>query len=301
MKVLHIGLMVSGKKPYVGLERELNLISDYKSLIIKTPEPEMIQFAQEFQPDIIFMQVQRANVISLSTFEELSKIAKVINWTGDVRHPIPQWYIDAAPYCTTAFSNNHDVKEMSGYEDFNVKFLQIGFDPKVFYPKVVEKDIDIIFMGNNYTSAMFPLSQMRIDMVSFLKKKYGDRFKLYGSGWHNSDGGCNGNQVEENELYNRSKIAINLSHYDYENYSSDRMYRLMGSGCFCLSHKYKGIEEDFDIARQLDVWSDFNELSQKIDYYLTNEIERRAKAYFGYDHVCNTYSYKQMAENILKL
>lgn len=301
MKLLHIGLMVSGTKPYAGLERELNLITDYLSLTLKTPQPEMIRIAQEFKPDIIFMQIQRANVIDLETFEALSKIGKVINWTGDVRTPIPQWYINAAPYCITAFSNNTDVKEMSDYEGLDVKFLQIGFDPKVFYPKVVEKDIDIIFMGNNYTSAKFPLSGMRIDMVEKLKAKYGDRFKLYGSGWHNSDGSCNGNQAEENELYNRSKVAINLSHFDYENYSSDRMYRLMGSGAFCLSHKYKGIEEDFDIARQLDVWSDFNELTEKIDYYLTNEIERRAKAYFGYDYVCNTYSYKQMAENILKL
>ena len=294
--------MVSGKEPYEGLERELSLITDYRSLPIKTPEDKIIEEARRFAPDIIFFQIQRAGVISVETFKELASICpKIINWTGDVRTPIPQFYIDLAPYCITSFSNMTDVNEMSQYEEFKTAFLQIGYDPKVFYKQDdVEKDIDIIFMGNSYSSSKFPLSQYRIDMVDRLKKEFGERFKLYGSGWPNSDGGCNGNQAEECDLYNRAKIGINLSHFNYDNYSSDRMYRLMGSGTFCLSHSYNKIEEDFE-CRALDTWSDFDELIAKCKKYLEHEMIREDIADIGRLYVNSKYSYKQMAENILKL
>ena len=304
MKILHVGLMV-GNEPYdKGLDKELKAQStEYRALQLKGDDlnQRILMTAHEFMPDIIFMQIQREGIVTVDTVKTLhEKGFFVINWTGDVRSPIPQWYFDLAPYCVTSFSNMNDVLEM---REFGLKseFLQIGYDPQVFYKKEgVYKDLDIVFMGNNYRG-MFPLSDFRVEMVTRMKKEFGERFRVYGNGWECSSGDLNGNQDAENDIYNRAKIGINLSHFNYSHYSSDRMYRLMGSGCLCLSHFYPNITEDFDITT-IGLWEGIDDLIKACKMYLSAHDEMlEIMGVEGMKYVQNFYSYKQMAENIIKM
>ena len=302
MKVLNCGLMVNGNTNE-GLERELSLISEYKSIPLRTAELDnkLIETAREFKPDLIFFQLQREGILKIDTFRALSEMGiKVINWTGDVRHPIPQFYFDYAPFCETSFSNFTDVLTMKEY-GYKSRYLQIGYDDHVFFPKGVVRDIDIVFMGNNYGEHKFPLSKYRIDMVTRMKKEFGDRFKVYGNNWEWKDGSFNGNQKEENNLYNRTKIAINFSHFNYSRYSSDRMFRLTGSGTFCLSHDYEDVDMDWQVGEDIAVWKDIDELIEKCHYYLENEWDRIRIQENGFRRAKSRFTYKQMAENIIKL
>jgi len=304
MRVLNIGLMVQGVEPYKGLEKELHLQStDYRSIPLSGDKnKELLNTAREFRPDIIFMQLQREGIITVDTVRQLHEEGfKVINWTGDVRTPIPQFYFDLAPYCVTSFSNMTDVNIMREY-GFKSEYLQIGYDPEVFYKKDVYKDLDIVFMGNNYREGKFPLSTYRIEMVNRMRKEFGERFKVYGNGWEFSSGDLNGDQHKECDVYNRAKIGINLSHFNYSRYSSDRMFRLMGSGCFCLTHNYEDIDKDFKIGT-ISIWKDIDELIEKCRLYLESPTDYMITdtAQKGYEYVRENYTYKQMAENILKL
>lgn len=47
----------------------------------------------EYKPDLVFMQVQTPNIIYTHTIKELAEKTKIINWTGDVRTPTPEWFI----------------------------------------------------------------------------------------------------------------------------------------------------------------------------------------------------------------
>ena len=150
----------------------------------------------------------------------------------------------------------------------SVGFLEIGYDPEIYCPEGEFKSVkDIVFFGNNYVN-QFPLSGYRRQMVAFLKEKFWDNFGVYGNGWENGDGNFNHSQIEEAAAYRSAKIAINLSHYDIERYSSDRIFRILGTGApLCLARYYKGIEQDFEHGKHVIYWHEFADLEAKIIRY----------------------------------
>ena len=76
-----------------------------------------------------------------------------------------------------------------------------------------------------------------------------------------------------------------MNQIQLERYSSDRIFRAMGSGAFYLAHYYPGIEKDFTIGEHLDVWHDIDELEEKIAHYLTRPEEAAKIAFNGMELV----------------
>lgn len=247
--------------------------------------------------DIVFLQPQDKG-IDIETLRNFKRNgAFIINWTGDARDITPAYCFDYAKVVDlTCFSNMRDVDTMrtAGYKS---EFLQIGYDPAIYYPDTsVQKDIDIVFMGNTY--GHFPLSGLRSEMVRELKRVYGDRFKSYGIG--QPDGNFMGNQTGEADIYRRAKIGINLSHYDLPRYTSDRMFRMLGSGVCVLTHKYQSIDRDFDM-RDIMMWKYFSELIFIINTLLRQEDGREIISKQGHQLALNEYTFLEMAKNIKKL
>lgn len=250
------------------------------------------------KPDIIFMQVQTSGIIDRHTAAYISQKAFTINWTGDVRSPLPQWFKDIAPHIgVTLFTNMNDVDHMRSM-GFRSDYLQIGFPDKIFKPKgEITESADIIFMGNNVGG--FPLSSYRREMIDELKKRYGVKFKVYGVGWPGAI--SIDQQSEEVKHYRGAKIAINLSHFKYRRYSSDRLIRAIGSGVMVLSHNYPEIEKEFEPGKHLDVWNSFDELFDKIDYYLAEGNERKKIAKAGSDHVHKNHNWKARLSDLKRI
>jgi spore maturation protein CgeB len=254
----------------------------------------------EHKPDLLFMQIQTPNIISVDTAKYLQERTKVINWTGDVRYPTPQWFIDIGRHIDlTLFSNMYDVEYCRSH-GIKADYLQIGFPTEIFKPDgVIKENVpDIVFMGNNVGG--FPLSKYRVDMVRSLQKRYGDKFGVYGINW---GGGVQEiwNQPEEASYYRGAKIGINLSHFNYSRYSSDRLFRMMGAGCFCLSHHYKDIEMEFERFKHLDTWQNFSELFALIDFYLENYDKRIQMAKLGSEHVHANHTWKNRINQLMQM
>jgi len=287
IKLLHIGLTV-GKGDWISEELKNRTI--YRE-IQPFEEDVLIRAAfDEHKPDCVFMQIQQADAINLGLIEYMSKKAVLINWCGDVRDPLPAWYVDFDKFCVTAFSNMRDVDEME------CEYLQIGIDTKIYHKKKIQKDIDVVYMAN--WSAGFPLSGYRMQAVNFLRQY--KNFKIFG-GWPGADGNLMKSQYEENNIYNRAKIGISISHFCIDRYFSDRLIRSMGSGCFTLSHYYPGIERDFEIGGHLDVFHNLDELKEKINYYLEHDFERNVIAMVGYNYVRRHFTTKNMVDDILRI
>jgi len=250
------------------------------------------------KPDLLFMQIQTPDIISIDTAKYLSSKTKVLNWTGDVRTPTPKWFFDIGRHIhCTYFSNMHDVEVLRA-SGINADYLQIGFPTEIFKPEGEKIQCpEIIFMGNNVGG--FPLSKFRVDMVEALKARYHHNFGVYGINW---GAGVHSipEQVDEAKYYRNCKVAINLSHFDYSRYSSDRIFRLMGAGAFCLSHRYTDIEKDFNTNSHLITWANFSELFEKIDYYLTHDLERETIATFGCQHVHLNHNWNVRINELMK-
>ena len=255
----------------------------------------------KFKPDVVFMHLQSGDVLNISTIQYMASSSIVVNWTGDVRYPLPHHYLEIGKYINcTLFTNMNDVDTCFANE-VNADYLQVGYDSNNFTPygDVNENYQQILFLGSNYKNTYsFPLIEYREEMVKKLKLKFGNYFGLYGNFWNGLSNGVINNYYEEGKAYRSCKIAINLSHFAYRRYSSDRLYRILGSGTFCLTHYYPEIEKDFINGKDLVIWENLQDLENKINYYLNNEEERKIIAKNGYEKVINNYTWKSFAENL---
>ena len=202
----------------------------------------------------------------------------------------------------TGFSNEEDVKEARKY-GINSVFLQQGVDLDIFKPIGDKTDApDIVFLANNYGN-QFPLSRYRREAVTALHHAFGDRFKVYGNGWNNNfnSGNLNHSQYEESKLYRGVKIAISISHFNSDRYFSDRLSRALCSGSFVLSHKFSGIEKDFEVGKHLETFEDINDLVSKCKEWLDKEEGRKEIAIEGCKLASKEFSYYNIVKQILEL
>lgn len=306
-KILHIGLCANGY-PLNGFQKALiNRAYEYKELNCGEMHfnEKAISLANSMKPDIIFIQIQNSGIISIDTVIKLKQTgAYVVNWTGDVREDVPKWMIDIAPHLdNTLFSNMTDVYKMREM-GFKSDYLEIGVDENIFTGVGHSNKIEpIVFFGNNYGSGYFPMSQYRIDMVSHLKRTFKNNFGVYGNGYAEASGNFCSSQHEESAAYRGTKMAINVSHFEYERYSSDRMLRILGSGTLCLAKWYPSIEKDFIDGKHIRTWKTLEELTELCNYYLdeNNEAQRAKIAKSGMRLCHKKFTFNSMVDNLIEI
>jgi len=266
-------------------------------------QTDVLNKFHSFNPRIVFIHIQSGEVLNIETIKSMAKSSIVVNWTGDVRHPLPSHYTEIGKHIhSTLFTNVNDV-DTCKLNGVNADYLQVGFDSNHFNPSGEidnNKYPEIIFLGTNYGSNAFPLTQYRYDMITRLKSEFGNRFGVYGNGWSGLENGNITSYDEEGKAYRSCKIAINLSHFAYKRYSSDRMYRVLGSGAFCLTHHFPEIELDFQDGKDLVVWHSIDDLVQKINKYLSTDMdmERCKIAMSGCFKARTEFTWHHFAQNL---
>ena len=265
-KVLHIGFRRS-----VGcFTRAFKALGAHVESVYwqeeKDPEAAIIAAAKGGQ-HLVFMQLHQDGVLSSQVARRLTGVR--VNWCGDVRVQRPAWF---APFSQavdiTAFSNMEDVKGLKGG-----RWLGDNVDYDVFYPgEKGPKGYDVVFMGNHYPRSGFPETGARLRMVQALRKRYGDRFGLFGSGWDASLQAENifGDYARQAEVYRSAKVAVNQAHFRRTRYYSDRLFRAMACGAPCVSQAVRGVEEDFIPGTHLLEWEDLPQLFRACDTLIDN-------------------------------
>ncbi len=271
---------------------------DYKDKIVLNRQVQAI--AKKQVPNLVFLQ-QVGNYLTEDTINLLKRTgATVVQWTGDARQPTPQWFFDVGRLIDlTLFGNTEDIEVMQK-AGLKADFLNISVDHTIYTP--ISKNPKIVFMGNNY-NGIFPLTQYRLDMCRFLKKEYGSDFQVYGMSYPNDLGAINimYNQEKEAEAYRNCKIAINCSHFDLGKYTSDRLFRILFSGAFCLTKEFPQMETYLAEGKIFDSFANLSELKEKIDYYLQNDLERSTIAQNGYNYAINHEKWSDRMQEMLKL
>jgi spore maturation protein CgeB len=263
-------------------------------------QADILHMQKAHKADVVFMHMQSGEVVTCETAKKLSQNSLVFNWTGDVRSPLQPFYLDIGQHITsTLFTNMNDV-EYCISNGIKSDYLQVGFDSTKFNPIGKTSPIypEIIFMGSHYTEAGFPLTLLRYQMVTKLKSEFGSRFGVYGNGWNALTNGSIDNYDEEGTAYRSCKIAINLSHFAYSRYSSDRMFRILGSGAFCLTHEYPNIDMDFTPNKDLVIWKNLDDLVKKIKKYLAMDKERETIALNGCFKARTNHTWHHFAQNL---
>jgi spore maturation protein CgeB len=307
MRLFYLGIY-NNLEPQNGLRRALRSISSAydetdwnsaKKQYGKNFETYIVNRINNFSPDVVFMQIQNPNIITPSIAKQLQGIK--INWTGDVREDI-SWFKELAPFVNvTLFTNMTDVHSLQ-LDGLKSDFLQVSVDEEIYkHNGQYVEFAPIVFFGNNYKNH-FPLSAERFETVRRLKKDYGNKFAIFGTGWNGLESGnLNHKQQQEAMILRGAKIALSISHFNYERYFSDRLLRAMFCGCMVVSHAYKKIETDFRQGEHLVWYSDYEHLTKVIDNALSNPFRQTQVSSQGYQHVKQHFSYSAFAKNLLHL
>lgn len=300
MKIYHIGLCATPGTNN-GLQRAFKKVSEYKEIFTGHPNlnNQIIQDVSDFRPDLIFMQIQTPNIIQVETLRKIRPFCgKIINFTGDVRSPLPEWYIEVGKVIDlTLFVSMNDVR-IARTKGIKADWLQLGFDETIFNYKVKPAKVpDIVFMANNYDQ--FPLSQYRRDIVKALSKEFKEKFQLYGNGWTTPCLDSNSSMEGQASILRGCKIAINCSNYNHSMYSSDRLIRIMGAGAFCLSHNFIDYDKVYTDGKDIAIFDSIPEMIELCHAYLEDEEERNRVARNGYELTHKLYTWDSMIKNLL--
>lgn len=231
-------------------------ICDFHRIWLQTknkgaPAQDFLEKVRLFQPHLIHMQLQFTALIEPKTIEQARKSCPnviITNWSGDIRNGAMKEFINVANYVDYPFISSTGQLEMykqAGCK--NVKYWQIGYDPKMYFPmKKTEFDYDISFTGNNYGKT-FPDGHLRVECANALYNNFGKRFGLFGRGFSDSRFGARPcNYTDTNAIYNNSVSVLSLSNYNkVSHYFSDRLLHCLASGRPTISWYFPGIEDYF--------------------------------------------------------
>lgn len=174
-------------------------------------------------------------------------------------------------------------------EDIRAVYWPLASDNIKFSSSNTIKDIDILFIGNNYG--------IRKKIIKYLEDR-GINVTCFGEGWKNG-------YISSNEIFEyskRAKIILGIGTIGH----SKSIYTLklrdfdsLMSGALYITHRNPDLLELFQEGIHLECYVDEKELYQKLVYYLNNldkanDIGKKGQAYAiknydWYEHLKKTF------------
>jgi len=190
------------------------------------------------------------------------------------------------------------------------KFLQWGAKRADFWPYGVredmyspqltekeifnkERDIDLVYVGTPW---------MKFERLLKIKKAF-PQMKIYGRGWNWKTFARSKNKIitflsgfwwvkelsvdELVPLYQRCKIGINI-HLSFGP-SNMRIYQLPANGIMQICDCKEGLDQVFEIGKEVIAYDSIEEAIDLIKYYLEHDEERKKIATAGFERTMKDY------------
>jgi hypothetical protein len=180
-------------------------------------------------------------------------------------------------------------------------FLPAGvYDKECYIASKGDWNQDIVFTGSY---SYHPEHQWRREMIDWLYKTYGNRFKRYGNPAPDNPNAYPLRGKPLNEMYAKTKIVIGdtlCKGFDYPYYFSDRIFETTGRGGFIIHPYIQGIRKYFT-NKEVPTYKfgDYKDLKEKIDYYLENFIEREQMRFKAHNRTKKDHTYINRWKTIL--
>lgn len=244
--------------------------SDYNRYILERFE--------SIKPNMVF--IMNGDILETCTLDIFRKKAKVGLWLFDTcaRLPLSVGHIDHvdALFC-------YEKSDVDRYCQQGKKawFLPQACDINTYFPMNLEKDIDILFVGNLYSSP----KRMKT-MQSVVSHFSGRTIKVYGlyKPWFKSPLRCIFREHREiysnvcvppdrvNELYNRSRIVLNIHNEQQISGANPRTFEIIGSGSWQVCDANPYIEHLFPKG-EIGLYHNIDELFSLIECGLSHDMK----------------------------
>lgn len=298
-----LGLSYEHFNFYKTLERmNYSLIYfDYDRLMIQYDNEEIVskmllEAVYYYQPDILFY-FNYKDWINHEVWKEISENTptKTIIWLGD-----DHWRYDETESIWELFNLIITTDKKGFNKRVGKYFVQLSqwacgyyFTSKWAQSKMTEnnkKIYDVCFVGRCYGERKEAIDTIR---------DAGIDINAFGPGWGN-DNDRRFSQVEFIEIYNQSKIVLNLS------LSSEgvptiktRDFEVPGCNSLLLTRYSEEICEYFEPCEEIATYSDKDDVIKQIRYYLKYRTEREQVAKAGYERVLKDHTYEKRFKEFL--
>ncbi|MBC6975840.1 glycosyltransferase [Bacillus sp. Xin] len=305
--------------PYWPLEKGIidSLKKTVRELHVVSPKQDLVRVVQKIKPD--FVLVFSGFKLPFYQVEMLKRLGiKTAVWMTDDPYVIDQSK-KIAPYYDFVFTQ--EVNCISFYKSIgcqNVHHLPLAADHNVFYPKNVDEKYktDILFIGVAFSNRVTFFDEISDYLVS-------KNTLISGVGWnslqnyHLLQQRINANHwlspEETASYYNGAKIVLNLhrSHDDptinknrekIEALSlNPRTFEISACGAFQLTDIRPDLSGFYQPGYDIETYCTTQECIQKIEYYLSNEEERKMIAARALNRVQNEHTFSHRILELLSI
>ncbi|MEN2986543.1 MAG: glycosyltransferase [Thermodesulfovibrionaceae bacterium] len=265
---------------------------------------KLLEKVKNFKPDFILITKDEIDIESIT---ECKKYTKVIQWYPDP--VIPGWLIPYVRVVDVFFTMSEGlVEEFKKYNPYTFWLTQ-AFEPDFFkIKKITKEDIkkyssDIAFIGNLGSKPQYLPRREALTRVL----KEGLQLKWWGPPIPRKIktiplilgrlGKAYGGEFVYNESFAKvctlSKIFLAFDSMPHIKKSmSARMYTALGCGAFYMCQYVDGIEEVVVPDKEIVTFSDYEEMMDKIKFYLPKEDLREKIAWAGQQRVLKDHTYE---------
>lgn len=267
-----------------------------------------LDLCQSEHPDLIILQAQHENNVTPATIHQLRKLLPftfTVNFDGDTHPELKPFHFEIAKavHLQCVVSPTLFPKYLAN--GVGVAYWPIGVENDYFVERDTEFDYDVTFMGALYGHGKFPEAENReqsVKAISEMDLKFG----LFGTHWERIGlkAEYTGERHAENaRIYSRSKMALSISQAsNLWGYSSDRLYNICAAGCPALVQRFAGMRpHGFMDGETCIEWNTFDEMKDKIKYYLEHEDEREMIGRNGQQLVRSRHRWENRIDALLTM
>lgn len=266
--------------------------------------------------DLVKKSIPAMTMFSLYTdqfeskvIDELRKFTKTLCFFHD-----DTWRLEYSRYWAKYFDffTTPDINGELKYREIglsNAIYFPFGCNEQIFKRMDVPKKIDVSFVGGWH-----PYREWLIKRL----EKNGVNVDVAGFGWPNGE-------IDQEAMvnkFNESRINLNLSNsapWDARYLISSprglinrlrskknieqmkaRIFEVNGCGSFQLSYYVEGLEDCYDINREIAVYRDPDDLIEKVKFYLAHEKLRESIAASGIARTLRDHTYANRFKKIFK-
>lgn len=246
--------------------------------------PSILRISKEVNADLFFFHKGTRWGFQLEQLRELllRLTCKKAFWYFDPINNIPDremWMQAIIPFVDKGFLTNGTWIKQHDYK--NLVWLLQGCKKEPLGKKHKEYECDIAFTGSVYGG--------REIFIEALKKKYGDRFKVFSDVFGK----------DFKDLCASAKIMVSPKFPSNSWFWSNRIYKTIGAGGFMLHPYCEGLKKHYIAGVDYENWQDEEELFMKIDYYLKHDEERKAIQKAGYEKSIKVHTYTKRIKKLI--
>ncbi len=266
----------------------------------------IVNIFDEYKPDMVF--TYNGTILKDDTLDYFRMNgARVVVWMYDsVLRPdrtMCEPHFDHADLFCCFEERDVEYLAIKGKKAY---FLPLACDTDVYYPiNNVVKDIDILFVGTIYTS------RKRIELLEEIVARYPDKkIVIYGEykpyyknpvSWlfrKHRDIFLNVNIAPDkvNQLFSRTKIALNIHHKQTFHGANQRLFEACGAGAYQICDRNLYIESVFPNG-EIGLYNTPEELFRLIDDALCNDKSIQAQK--AYDIVIGQHTFIKRVKQML--